>query len=133
MKAIEVWDLRGPFFLTLEEVFSALSMRARGSLWEVSDFLYPGGEEPFFVGGDGDNRIGLLANTEQRIGGAELARLAKTTSQVIWGTFRGYEDDGSEPWIAVHAIDSTYWRIETGEIATRQKVMKSFRDVRLSD
>jgi hypothetical protein len=136
VKAVELWDgsSYGVGFLTLEEILAPLLPRVLATTWEVADYVYPNGEEYFWVGGDGDDRIERLANTGTRISGEKLAELAQTTSQIIWGTFRGYDSyDAAVSWIAIHAIDSTFWRVETGDVATRQLMMKSFRDVRLNE
>lgn len=132
MKAIELWDLNGHVFLKLAEVLAPLPSRALNAMWEVSDFVDPEGVGYFDVGYDGDDSISMLANTGRRTIGSELAALALSSSQIVWGTFRGFDPGNSpEPWICVHAIDSTFWRCETRDIASRQALMKAFRDVRL--
>jgi hypothetical protein len=132
MKAVELWDLKGHQFLTLAEVLAPLPDRAKDATWDVSDFIYPDGMGWFDVGHDGDEGIHKLANTGRKVTGRELISLAALSSQVIWGTFRGYDAGGNpEPWIRLHAIDSTFWRCETRDIATRQALMKTFRDVRM--
>jgi hypothetical protein len=131
MKAIELWDLNDHVFLTLADVLAPLPERAFRSTWDVSDFVDPDGEGYFEVGYNGDDIISTLANTGRRTIGSELVLLAKSSSQVIWATFRGYDPgDATEPWIWLHAIDSTFWRCETRDAAIRQALMKSFRDVR---
>jgi hypothetical protein len=132
MKAVEVWDLRGHLFLTLLEVLAPMPIRARSAAWEVSDFINPDGTAWFEVGYQGDERISALANTRQRVSGSELLSLAASSAQIIWGTFKAYDTDADPvPWIRLHAIDSTFWRCETHDIATRQALMKAFLDVRL--
>jgi hypothetical protein len=131
MKAVELWD-GDRFFLTLADVLGALPSRAQTSLWEVSDYVYPDGKEYFDTGADGDQGIERLANSGKRVAGDDLMIAARSTSQIIWGTFRGFDTpEASVAWIALHAIDSTFWRIETRDITTRQALMKTFKDVRL--
>jgi hypothetical protein len=136
MKDLELWDLHGPngqTFLSLLEVLTSLPARARSANWEVADFVNPDGVDWFEVGYGGDERVRALANTGQRVSGSELLLLAEGSSQIIWGTFRGYDADDPTPWIRLHAIDSTFWRCETRDIATRQALMKAFSDVRLAE
>ncbi|MDC9823933.1 hypothetical protein PRN20_09315 [Devosia sp. ZB163] len=134
MKAIELWDCDRQGFLALKQVLAALPERAVTSRWEMVDFVYPNGEAHFDVASAGDDHLSRLANTGKSISSKELVAIATSSPQVIWGTFRGFDrSDSKEPWILLHAVDSTFWRCETRDIATRQKLMKTFRDVRLSE
>ena len=131
MKTIELWDIRDHVFLNLKEVLDPLLERARRSMWDVSGFADEGGL--FEVASiDGHDELSLLADTRQRILGSRLLEIAAATPQVIWATFRGFDPgDGTEPWIRLHAIDSTYWRCESRDIAARKALMTAFQDVRL--
>ncbi|WP_316359638.1 hypothetical protein [Devosia sp.] len=132
MKAIELWDIKDQVFLRLSDVLAPLPSRARAAAWEIADFVDPEGVAWFDVGHNGDNGISMLANTGRRVTGNELILLAASSSQIIWGTFRGYDpNDSAEPWIRLHAIDSTFWRCETSDIAARQALLKTFHDVRM--
>ena len=132
MKAIEIWDVSDHRFRTLTEILSPLPSRIVTSAWEVSDFFHPDGAEAVLLGRGGHDQRDRLANTGTRVAGAELVEMARRSSQVIWGTFLGYDPvESDEPWIALHAIDSTFWRVETRDIATRQALMRTFTDVRL--
>lgn len=135
MKAIEVWDLTdNGVFMTLEQMLAPLPPRGRRSVWTVGDYVYPDGSEYFEVASMGDDHISRLANTGARIVGEELASLAKINPQMIWATFRAYEPaEAAKPWFVLHAIDSTFWRCETADIAARQSLIKRFKDVRLKE
>ena len=131
MKALDVYDLRGHVFLSFAEIFTALPSRALLSAWQVAEFI-EGEESLLWVGqNDGEDGITPLLNAG-RVSGKEMARIAAEAPQVIWGSFLGFDPrDAAEPWITLHAIDSSFWRCETRDIATRQALMKSFKDVRL--
>jgi methylmalonyl-CoA/ethylmalonyl-CoA epimerase len=104
VKAIELWDIKDHVFLTLSEVLSPLPKRASMSMWDVSDFVYPDGEEYFDIASNGEDPITPLANTGTRIAGYELASMRHSTPQIIWATFRGYDPgNAAEPWIRLHA------------------------------
>ena len=136
MNAIELWDRpRAHIFLTLAEVLAPLPSRASRSQWSVSDFVYEGRrgrQEIFEVASDEDDELTRLYNRHERVIGSRLVAISKSSPQVIWATFFGYDPpDAAEPWISLHAIDSTFWRYETSDVATRQALIKSFKDVRL--
>ncbi len=131
MKAIEIWDMRGGFFLTLSDVLAALPDRKLISAWEIADFVDADGERELMFG-MGDERISDLANSGTRVLGHEFISIAESSPQAIWATFSGYEPaTATVPWIRLHAIDSTFWRCETRDIGSRRALMKSFRVVRL--
>jgi hypothetical protein len=131
MKAIELWDATDGVFLTLGQVLAQLPERATLATWDLVNYIDPTGEEFFETGGNGTDDFDRIANTGTRITGDELIAMAQRSSQVIWATFHGRDSGEAAPWISMHAIDSSFWRIETSDTATRQKLMKSFRDVRL--
>ena len=133
MKALELWDLKDHRFLSLSEVLAPLPGRAVGSYWDITGFIGPDGAPYFEVGYDGDEGISRLADTGTRVSGRNLVQLAGSSSQVIWATLSGYDSrEAIQPWIALHAVDSTFWRCETRDIGTRQALMKAFNDVRLA-
>lgn len=131
MKAVEIWDKRHGLFMQLDDILSSLPDRVMRSTWTLSDYLTPElGEEYLEVQND---RLEHIANTGMRVSGDDLMSVAKAGPGVIWATFRGYEPINAEShWIALHAIDSTFWRCETADIGSRQALMRTFKDVRLN-
>lgn len=132
MKAIELWDINGGVFLTLRQVLASDAAQFGSSTWEVASYVYPNGDEYFWLGGDGDDALDSLVDTGRRLSGQEFLAIAERTSQVIWGVFRGYHSGVDVPWVTLQAIDSTFWRCETKDIHTRQVLMRAFKDVRLN-
>lgn len=134
MRAFELRDIRNKAFLTLAEVLAPLPERARASAWEVADFVDTDGKPVFWIGANGDEAIADLANTGRRVSGLELVQRAATTAQIIFGTFRGYEPaDAEDPWILLHACDSSFWRCETDDATTQTLLVGAFNDVRVLD
>lgn len=134
MKALELRDIKDHIFLTLAEVLAALPARAQASSWEVADYVDANGASYFWVGANGDESLADLAESGKRISGAELTSLAGTSAQVIFGTLRGFDRvDATEPWIVLHAIDSSYWRCETDDITSRNALVSGFEVVRILD
>jgi hypothetical protein len=130
VRVIEIWDVAEHIFPTLEQVLIALPERARRSTWTVSSYLDTDGESLFWLGGGGSDELDRMADGDRQLSGGELMELARSTSQVIWGTFEGWDAGAAEPWIRLHAMDSTFWRCETDDIAARQALMARFSDVR---
>jgi hypothetical protein len=131
MKAVELWDTNAGVFLALRQVLAPGAAQFGSSTWEVASYVYPNGDEYFWLGGDGDNALNALADTGRRMSGQEFLAIAERTSQVIWGVFRGYHSGADAPWVTLQAVDSTFWRCETKDVQTRQALMGAFKDVRL--
>ena len=129
MRVIEIRDYTDHLFLTLAQVLEALPERARRSSWMVSSYTYTDGESYFWLGGDGTDELDAIADSGRRLTGEAFAALAQATSQVIWGSFAGYDEGEPAPWIRLHAIDSTFWRCETDDVAVQQALVSSFKDV----
>jgi hypothetical protein len=134
MKDIEVWDTNGHLFSEMKAIFSILPERARQSFWEVAAFEDADGSTQFMMASNGDDALSILLASGEQISGQAMFEIASTSPQVIWATFRGFDGENEvAPWIEVHAIDSSYWRVRTEDEATRGAVNAAFKNVRLSD
>lgn len=131
MRLTEILDVADHVFPTLEDVLKALPERARRSSWTVSSYAYTDGESYFWLGGGGADELDAIADSGRRVTAEAFAALAQATSQVIWGSFAGYDEREPAPWIRLHAIDSTFWRCETDDVAVQQALVSSFKDVRV--
>ena len=130
MRVVEIRDVADHVFPTLDEVLKALPERARRSTWTVSSYIDTDGESYFWLGGGGTDELDAIADSGRQLTGETFAALAQATSQVIWGSFAGYDEGEPAPWIRLHAIDSTFWRCETNDVAAQQALMLRFNDVR---
>ncbi|MBI3018377.1 MAG: hypothetical protein HYY61_00560 [Deltaproteobacteria bacterium] len=106
MKLIDILDLLGPRAGTLK--------------WEISDIESIGSTS---------GELYKLSTQGDRVSCPYFLRLAKNTIQVIDGEFRGYEDDREEPWIVIHAIDSSAYDVEVNDNALLQRIRDRYRNV----
>lgn len=126
MKDIEVWDTND-----LRDITAVLTERAKRSVWDVVEYVDPTGEAYFDIAGPQTELFNALVNTGRRISGADFLREALTTPQVIWGTFRAFDNAEADlPWLLLDGVDSTFWRIRTRDIPTRQAMLKAFRQTK---
>lgn len=126
MKDIEVWDR-----VDMKSIVAVLPPRAAASVWDIVDMIDRDGQAYFDMDGASTELFARLANSGRRIGGDAFLRAAQMTPQVVWGTFRAFEDEGAEtPWLCLDAVDSTFWRVRTADLPTRQAMLKAFRQVK---
>jgi uncharacterized protein YbjQ (UPF0145 family) len=84
----------------------------------------------FDATGRGAVALEKLAVSGERINGRRLAKIAESVRQVIWGEFRGYEEELSDaPRVVIIAFDSSWWEIQSEETTLLDRVAKAFKDV----
>jgi hypothetical protein len=131
MKDLEVWGSEGNAYPAMGVMVAALPERARASVWDVINFVYPNGDDFFEIAGESTEPFYQLLNTGERIAGERFFEIAEKTPQIIWATFRAFDSTGAvTSWLELDGIDSTFWRIRTTDLATRQAVIRTFKDVR---
>jgi hypothetical protein len=104
----------------LPDVLKALGPRVSSSAWVVNSLNYVSRDErdiPAFQGGAG-----------ARILGAELLSSLPNLLQVIDGEFRAFEV-GSEPWVIVRAVDSSWWEVESEDGVALSAIRERLRNV----
>jgi hypothetical protein len=132
MKHLDIWDRRGPnVFLSLSDIVPLLNARSRASIWEVDDFIEPDGERYFETVADGHDLVREAAATHARFTFTDLEQMGGCIRQIIWGRFKAFNDGSDQPWLILSAVDSTFWRVETADLPTRQLMLKHFKDVRM--
>jgi hypothetical protein len=115
--------------IDLRHVLVTLGTRAYESSWEVDGVQSQ--DEPLMVVGDTvAGRLEALAQTNTRITGEELTKLAGSITQIIWGEFRAYDIGCERPWVVVRAFDSSWYEVTSDETAVIRQIESAFLDVR---
>lgn len=113
----------------LRDVLPVLGQRALLATWRVAGVARYD-EDPMVVGDEAAERLEALHRSQDMISGVLLSELVDRTVQIIWGEFRAYKDGGTEPWVIVRAIDSTWCEVETDDEDVLDILRRSFTDVR---
>lgn len=117
--------------VALADILTALPERKVDTLWGVEPFIEADGEGYFEVASMGDDPVTPLVGTGVRLAYADFEKAAAATPQIIWGTFRGHAGTpDSRLWLIIAAVDSSWWIIETDDLATRRLVRMRFKNVR---
>jgi hypothetical protein len=104
----------------LIDILRALGERAQHSVWRA---------EQVDCFGEAYREVMALVESGDPIPGERLSILAERLTQVIDGTFIGTDADSGEPWVVVHAIDSTFWEVWTDDPQARAGLAKQFRAI----
>ncbi len=131
MTRLDVWDRqpkRPHIFLELRDFIPLLPKRARQSLWQITAFEWPDAYPHFEV--VGCEHMYQLEESRDRIGFPQLAGMAVEVGQVIWGSFKAFDNDWELPWLVLSAVDSTFWRVATEDESLLAAVRHGFEDVR---
>jgi hypothetical protein len=122
---------RGRLIFDLKEVLAALGPSGLALHWTVGDVDAHGEhhDTEFDATGEGAVALEKLAVSGERISGRRLANIAKSVRQVIWGEFKGYEDELSDaPSVVVVAFDASWWEIQSEETTLLDRVARAFQD-----
>ena len=121
MRAVMIKELKPTRVLAvdLRHVLSALGSRALASDWRVREVWAEGDAKPEFSAFDGS----------ELISGDRLAALAERVSQIIDGEFSAFERGGTNPWVVVEAVDSTYYTVRSEDTEVLAQIRSAFRDV----
>jgi len=113
----------------LRDVLAALGHRVLRAYWSVSGLDSHG--EDLAATGAGAAALEDLARSGARVSGSRLVGVARQVHQVIWGEFRGYDDERSgDAWITIVAFDSSWFEIRSDDVAVFMRIQKAFKDVR---
>lgn len=107
---------------TLGRLVAALGDSGKSAVWEVVD--RPDNE---FAGANPEILYGWAKNNRK----VSVDRVISATSgtQVIDGEVRGYLTSTLQPWIVLRAGDSSYWEIETDDLAALELLSSSLTRV----
>ena len=131
MSTVRIGDLHdGVLACDLRDILVSLSPRSLEALWTVSSVRGPdAGDEWFETTGDSSAQLDGLQRSGQAILGVELLHLARSAVQVIWGEFAATFQGA--PWIAIRAVDSTFFEMTTEDEAAIDAVRAAFDYVSL--
>lgn len=111
----------------LGDILASLQPRADRSCWDIS-----GGEEEIWAMGNSSTRLHELAESGEKIAGADLSTLADGIHQLIWGQFRAFEETSPEPWAIIVAFDGCFFELITDDDAVIALIRKRFPSARLT-
>lgn len=125
-------DRRG---CVLSRLLKLLAPRSLQANWTISAIASSNPNWAWFEAtGDGGEQLEMLAASKAWLSGHELADLAKKTQQVIWGSFVGSLSNANDGvWLAIRAIDSTFYEVSTSDEAVLQAIKSVFGHVELSE
>ena len=129
MTVLRIHDLvEGRYVLAvdLHHLLDLLGTRALHSMWEVDAV----DDELMIAGEEAADELEEIAAWKGRVSGVLLSRLAHAVHQVIWGEFRGLEEQSAQTWVIIRAIDSTCYEVETEDVSILTLVRETFKDVR---
>lgn len=136
MTTLRIYDLKQHVLaLDLRDLLRLLAPGSFEANWVVSTVKSSKpGHEWFEATGEGGEQLEELARHDARLSGSELAALAETTRQVIWGEFVGWGPTRSDrTWMTIRAIDSTFYEIDTDDEAVLSKINATYKDVRTGE
>lgn len=112
----------------LKDILAALGTDGLKAVWTVHD-VTPSVEGLIATGG-GAPTLERLAASEDWLPGHQLAEIAQSVQQVIWGEFKGYVGTSFEaPWVIVTAVDSSWWEVRSVDASIIAHVASVFKNV----
>jgi hypothetical protein len=131
MQTLQIHDSQPSGFAVVDprSVLKLLGERALQAFWRVAGVARYD-EDVMIVGDEAADRLEALSHSQSLVPGTVLVELVNQTGQVIWGEFRAYLRDETEPWMIVRAIDGSWCEIETQDEQVLELVRQSFTDVR---
>lgn len=136
MTKLRIYDLdHQALAIDLHHLLDLLAPRCLDATWLVSTVKTSlPGPKWFEATGEGGKQLEQLAQAHSTLSGRDLAALAKTTRQVIWGEFVGSLPEApSHPWVTIRAVDSTFYEVTTFDDLVLHKIRSSFNDVQPAD
>jgi hypothetical protein len=113
-------DSTGTLAVDLISILNLLGPRAAASEWEIRDLECAIPELP---------ELCRLSETEEKIPGDRLLRLAREAPQIIDGSFKGYMRGQDKPWVIIRAVDSSAYDVETNDDELLSRIRQKFRQV----
>jgi hypothetical protein len=118
----------------LYDLLILLAPRSLNANWIVSTVKCDvSGHEWFDATDIGGDDLEALAKNDNLLSGFRLAEIAMKVRQVIWGRFAASLDAACEPWVAIQAIDSTFYEVTTSDQQVISAIRSRYRDVREVD
>lgn len=141
MMTVRIHDLtEGVLSLDLRDLLHLLGPHALESTWVVSpvklsystpdhiDFI----EDTFEATGQGAGQLEEYARNRSVVSGTVLSDLAKTTVQVIWGEFTAFLPTQEKLWVAIRAIDSSFFEVSTEDTMVIDRIKATYKNVRVA-
>jgi hypothetical protein len=136
MAILRIYDLKDHVLaLDLRDVLLLLAPRSLQASWVVSSVKSSRPEHEWFEAtGESGERLEALAQKNSRVSGAELLAIAENTLQVIWGEFTGSAPNPpGNIWVIIRAADSTFYEIETDDETVLNKIVSTYKDIRIAE
>ncbi len=136
MARLRVYDIKANVLaVDLKDLLRLLAPRSLQANWMVSAVQSSRpGHEWFEATGEGGEQLELMAQSKAHLSGAELAALAGSTRQVIWGEFAGFAPaEPDKAWLVIRAVDSAFYEIETDDEAVLSNIRSAYRDIRTGE
>src|SRR5262245_43390510 len=109
MHGIRIRDLKeGVLAFDLVDLLEVLGLSVRSSTWKCN-------VEWCISVEDARPNLEAAYNASKRLTGTQLLTLAAETRQIIDGSFEAFRPGEDGPWIALEAIDSTYWEVRSSD------------------
>ncbi|MFT4161622.1 hypothetical protein [Shinella sp.] len=136
MATLRIYDLKEHVLaLDLKDLLRLLAPRSLEANWIVSTVKFSKPEhEHFEATGEGGEQLEELAQGNARLSGFDLAALADSTRQVIWGEFvASAPTQLDKTWLIIRAVDSTFYEIDTDDETVLRKISSAYKDVRAGE
>lgn len=141
MTTLRIYDLREGRVLALDlhDLIDLLAPRSLEASWMVSPVSveYPTlgpAFDQFEMVPDrtGEDHLQTLAISGAPVNGMALSKYAHETRQVIWGQFVATLPEQTDVWVAIRAIDGTFYEVTTSDEEVLARVRSTYQDVRVA-
>jgi len=130
MPTLRIHDLdNGVLAVHLPQLLDLLAPISLDAEWIVAP-VRSDGTDKFEATGSGAEELEELADASMPVSGMELMILSVNTEQIVWGEFVATMPGAIEPWMSIRVIDSTFFEIETADVAALAAIRSAYQDVR---
>lgn len=122
MQGLAITDTTEENFLSFDlfDILTQIGDSIEDSEWVISEV------ECF---GEAADEIDRLAESQSKVSGIKLLKLASNLTQTIDGIFTGYCLGGETPWIIIQAIDSSEYEVFSTDRKLLDRIHDRFRCV----
>jgi hypothetical protein len=123
MKTVLIDDMRSDIHVLavdLRQILAAPGDRAAHSEWRLRD-----------VWATGEDSAATLESldSDTAVSGQRLRELSEDVTQIIDGVFSAFDSGSAEPWVAVEAVDSSYYLVRSGDPSVLDIIRNTFHHV----
>jgi hypothetical protein len=141
MTTLRIYDLREGRVLALDlrDLIDLLAPHSLEASWIVSPVKV---EDPTLgrtfdqfetvPGLAGEDNLETVAINGAAVNGIALSKYAHETRQVIWGQFVATLPEQADVWVAIRAIDSTFYEVSTSDEEVLARIRSAYQDVRVA-